>query len=435
MAKIYFDAGHGKYTPGKRSPSGKFEEREWFFNDEVARAFEARMKQYNNVTLVRTDDRTGEKDILLKNRTDLANNAKADLYISFHHNAYLSKWGSHGGTETFYYKGSSEGKKLAQLVQNAMLKAYGLRDRGLKTDDLHITRETNMVAVLTEGGFMDSDIDIKKLRDKKVLQKAGQMIADAVAEYLGLKLKSGASKPAESKPTQSTSTNNSKPSSSATSKPTTSTGSIKVGDKVKIKSSAKTYQTGQTIPASVKSKTYTVQQVDPNRILLKEIYSWVRKSDIEGQKSSSTSTSSSNTSSTSKSSNNIKVGSKVTLSKSATKYATGQNIPTNIKGKKYTVQQVKSDRVLLKEIYSWVFIKDVGGSATSTSTTSSSTTSKPKTYKVGQTVTLKKSATKFATGESILNSAKGKKYKIIQVKSDRVLLDKIMSWVKKSDIS
>lgn len=66
MAKIYFDAGHGKYTPGKRSPSGKFEEREWFFNDEVARAFEARMKQYNNVTLVRTDDRTGEKDILLK---------------------------------------------------------------------------------------------------------------------------------------------------------------------------------------------------------------------------------------------------------------------------------------------------------------------------------------------------------------------------------
>jgi len=61
--------------------------------------------------------------------------------------------------------------------------------------------------------------------------------------------------------------------------------------------------------------------------------------------------------------------------------------------------------------------------------------SKPKTsYKVGSTVTLKKSASKFATGQSILDSAKGKRYKIIQTKSDRVLLDKIMSWVKKSDV-
>lgn len=42
---------------------------------------------------------------------------------------------------------------------------------------------------------------------------------------------------------------------------------------------------------------------------------------------------------------------------------------------------------------------------------------KPATaLKVGNTVTLKKSATRFATGQSILNSAKGKKYKIIQVK-------------------
>src|SRR5699024_2976936 len=38
-----------------------------------------------------------------------------------------------------------------------------------------------------EGGFMDSQIDIKKLRDKKVLQKAGKMIAGAVASYFNLK--------------------------------------------------------------------------------------------------------------------------------------------------------------------------------------------------------------------------------------------------------
>lgn len=55
----------------------------------------------------------------------------------------------------------------------------------------------------------------------------------------------------------------------------------------------------------------------------------------------------------------VKKGAKVTLSKSATNYATGEKIPARVKGKKYTVQQVKKNRVLLKEIYSWVKTKDV----------------------------------------------------------------------------
>ncbi|MEN2468184.1 N-acetylmuramoyl-L-alanine amidase [Ornithinibacillus sp. JPR2-1] len=55
----------------------------------------------------------------------------------------------------------------------------------------------------------------------------------------------------------------------------------------------------------------------------------------------------------------LKVNGKVKVKKSATKYATGESIPSWVKGKTYTIQQVKSDRVLLKEILSWVFTKDV----------------------------------------------------------------------------
>jgi len=55
----------------------------------------------------------------------------------------------------------------------------------------------------------------------------------------------------------------------------------------------------------------------------------------------------------------IKVGAKVTLKSSATKYATGESIPKSIKGKKYTIQQVGSGKVLLKEIYSWVKTSDL----------------------------------------------------------------------------
>ncbi|MGG4180783.1 N-acetylmuramoyl-L-alanine amidase [Virgibacillus pantothenticus] len=132
----------------------------------------------------------------------------------------------------------------------------------------------------------------------------------------------------------------------------------------------------------------------------------------------------------SKSSGSISVGSKVYLSKSASKYATGEKIPSSIKGKTYTVQQVKGNKVLLKEIYSWVHKSDVGGSGKSTA----SSKPKPKSFKVGQKVTVKKSASKFATGESIADFVKGNSYKIKQVKSDRVLLSGIMSWVRKKDV-
>ncbi len=55
----------------------------------------------------------------------------------------------------------------------------------------------------------------------------------------------------------------------------------------------------------------------------------------------------------------FKVGQKVRVKKSAQKYATGQTIPSWVKGRTYTVQQIKSDRVLLKEIVSWIYKKDV----------------------------------------------------------------------------
>lgn len=55
----------------------------------------------------------------------------------------------------------------------------------------------------------------------------------------------------------------------------------------------------------------------------------------------------------------FKVGQKVKIKQSATKYATGQTIPRWVKHRTHTIKQVQKDRVLLDEITSWVFIKDV----------------------------------------------------------------------------
>lgn len=56
---------------------------------------------------------------------------------------------------------------------------------------------------------------------------------------------------------------------------------FKVGDKVVIRQSAKTYSRSTvTIPAKYKGKAYTVQQVGDDDVLLQELYSWVKKTDV-----------------------------------------------------------------------------------------------------------------------------------------------------------
>lgn len=190
MFKIAVCAGHGYNTPGKRTPD---HEREWSFNDKVVRAFISEMSKYD-VEVRRFDDPTGKTDIPLYVRTNNANKWGADIYISFHHNANTARWGNWTGVETFVYTNPNpKSIELAKCVHPYMVKTYGLKDRGIKRGNLHIVRETKMPAILVEGGFMDSTIDIVKLRDDDVLKNAGVGIATGVVQYA--KLKKGSNSP------------------------------------------------------------------------------------------------------------------------------------------------------------------------------------------------------------------------------------------------
>ncbi|HWL13091.1 MAG TPA: N-acetylmuramoyl-L-alanine amidase [Ureibacillus sp.] len=184
VIKIGYDAGHGIDTPGKRTPDG---EREWSFNNKVATSFANELALYSGLISRRFDDPTGKRDVPLRERTDGANNWGADYYISFHHNALGSQWGNHTGVETFVYtQPSPRSVQLANAIHPALVAGYGLRDRGIKSGNLHIVRETNMPAILVEGGFMDSLIDIKKLRDDALLANVGKLLAQAFCKFVGV---------------------------------------------------------------------------------------------------------------------------------------------------------------------------------------------------------------------------------------------------------
>ena len=55
----------------------------------------------------------------------------------------------------------------------------------------------------------------------------------------------------------------------------------------------------------------------------------------------------------------FKVGDKVRILQTATVYATGQTIPDWAKSRVHTVGQTGSDRILLSEIFSWVWVRDL----------------------------------------------------------------------------
>lgn len=61
----------------------------------------------------------------------------------------------------------------------------------------------------------------------------------------------------------------------------TQSSSISVGDKVKVKTTATHYATGQSMASFVKGSTYEVTRIDGNKLLLSDIVSWVWHYDVD----------------------------------------------------------------------------------------------------------------------------------------------------------
>lgn len=173
-------------TPGKRTPlfpDGSFmHENE--FNRTVGGILDIHLQRCGFRTLRVAPDDT---DTPLKVRTDLANNARADFYISIHANAMGSTWGNAKGIETFHYiKVNQESKRAAEIIHKHLLEGTKLFDRGVKTADFHVLRETHMPAVLVECGFMDNIAEAKLLLTDAYRAECATEIAKGICKYLSV---------------------------------------------------------------------------------------------------------------------------------------------------------------------------------------------------------------------------------------------------------
>lgn len=197
--KIALNAGHGKYTLGKRclKKIDKNETREWVLNSRICEKIEGKLKAYSGYDILRLDDVTGEKDIALKTRTNNANNFKADFYLSIHHNAGV-KGGAGGGIMAFVYtKANKESKVWQKALYDAIIETTGLkgnRSTPLATANLHECRESNMPCVLLECGFMDSKTDVPIILTNEFADQVATACVKVIVEKAKLKKKASSEK-------------------------------------------------------------------------------------------------------------------------------------------------------------------------------------------------------------------------------------------------
>ncbi|MGF6951858.1 N-acetylmuramoyl-L-alanine amidase [Neobacillus sp. B4I6] len=202
LFKISLDAGHGGFgvTPGKRVPDGSMYE--WDFNGAVVKNIMAELLNYEGVTMLRVDDPTGKTDVPLKERSTKVNNWGSHAHISVHANAASDEWGPAHGVETFTYTSPSKTSvELATKVQNSLIKATGLTDRGVKKADFHIIRETHMPSILVECGFMSNKEEAALLKSSDYRKKCALAIVEGLADQFNLKKKPVVVKPV-SKPVE-----------------------------------------------------------------------------------------------------------------------------------------------------------------------------------------------------------------------------------------
>lgn len=117
----------------------------------------------------------------LKARCNIANAFGADLFISIHVNA-----GGGTGTEVYALPGG-RAVVAAQRLLDRLVYACNWANRGVKTDrEFYVLVHTNMPAILTENGFIDSAKDAAKLADGNFRQVIAEAHAKGVCDFFGV---------------------------------------------------------------------------------------------------------------------------------------------------------------------------------------------------------------------------------------------------------
>lgn len=181
---ITIDPGHGGSDSGAIGPNGYTEKEGAFAISQKV----ASILNQSGAKVVMTRD--SDVDVYgpnasarneLQARVDVGNNANSDIFVSIHCNAFVNP--AANGTQTFYYGSSYQGQRLAQSIQEKMIEANGLRDRGISTCNFYVVKHSYMPAVLIETAFITNYDEEALLSDDEWQTIMAKAIAEGINEY------------------------------------------------------------------------------------------------------------------------------------------------------------------------------------------------------------------------------------------------------------
>ena len=192
-ATIVLDAGHGGSDPGAVSPAGLAEEGVNLLVTGYAKAALERA----GVSVLTT--RTGNYDVELALRAQIAKAVNARAFVSIHHNAEPDGPWPGPGSETYYQIGSSDSKRLAGLIYEEIVRTLSRftvawvadRDAGAKYrpgrrgDYYAVLRQpAPVVSVLVEFAFISNPPEADLIARSDVQQAEGEALARGIVRYL-----------------------------------------------------------------------------------------------------------------------------------------------------------------------------------------------------------------------------------------------------------
>ena len=175
-ATVVIDAGHGGKDPGanrKGLPAEKT-----IVLDTARRVAQLLEQQGVRVIMTRSDDRFIE----LARRAEIANKAKADLFVSIHVDAAANRR-AQGATMYVAKASSRESRALARRLVGSVKPCVSV-SRGVRRKDLRVLVDTDMPAVLVEMGYISHRGEARKLARASHRDRLAKAIAAGVHAHL-----------------------------------------------------------------------------------------------------------------------------------------------------------------------------------------------------------------------------------------------------------
>jgi N-acetylmuramoyl-L-alanine amidase len=174
---IAIDAGHGG------TDSGAINQQVGINEKTITLAIAQKLRKVledrgHSVRMTRSEDIFVE----LTRRAEIANTAGVEIFVSIHCNSADS--GTASGMETYHHTNSTAGRVLATKIHETVIAAFPTHtNRGVKSANFVVLRETQMPACLVETEFISNNQQAQFLKDSANQQKIAVAIAEGIKAY------------------------------------------------------------------------------------------------------------------------------------------------------------------------------------------------------------------------------------------------------------